>query len=187
VATKFQNFIASAQDRLIPNQTNPQLLKELVPALFGTVDLTAQATRIEWATATVTLTGSNKPQFDFPAVPADEIHVYRHIGVSNSAGAGNETWRLEVAYPGVTNRFQEGFTVNLTEPNLNILTIGPASSSNAQRMGRSLLLYPQGALRVGAGASGVATEVFTCNVLREVLGGPFSAQIVNDLITASEV
>jgi len=187
VATQFQKFIAAAQDRLVPNQINPQLIKEMFPALFGTIDFTAQATRIEWATATVTLSGSNKPQFDFPAAPIDEIHVYRHIGVSNSAGAGNETWRLSIAYPGVTNRFQEAFTVNTTEPNLNILTLGPASSSGAQRMGRPWLVYPQGALRVRAGASGVVTEVFTCNVIREVLGGPQSAQILNDLITASEV
>jgi len=187
VPPTLQDFLSQALNRTVPSPSNLSGFASLLDVMLPVLDLTAASRRIEWVTGTITLTGSNKPQFDFPPVPVDEIQIYRHIGVSNSAGAGNETWRVEVAYPGVANPFQEGFTINLTEPNLNILTIGPASSSNAQRMGRPLLVYPRGALRVRAGASGVATEVFTCNAIREIQAGPFSAEFQDGVIAASEV
>jgi len=186
VATKFQNFISVAQDRLIPNQTNPQLLKEMVPALFGTVDLTGQATRIEWATGSITLTGVTHPVFTFPAVPVDEIHVYMHIGVVSSVGGGAQSWDLLASYPGIADAFREVYSIDVGDENRNFFITGPSSNSRAQRNGRPYTVYPGGVLVVNRQNDGALNDVLTCNVLRQVLGGPHSAQIANNVITATE-
>jgi len=186
MAVDLKEFLAQSLKRVAPTQYAEPVITDVLQQLRFVLDLTPQAKKIEWLTSSHTLAGAAHPRFDFPVVPADEIHIYRHIGISNSAGAGNETWEISALYPAVALPMLERYTINTTEDNLNILTTGAGSSSASERNGRPWFVYPAGTLRVERSQNGAAADVMTVNVVREVIGGPLSAQIATGIV-ASEI
>jgi len=187
MAIDLKQFLSAAVKRVLPTQFNAPVIDDVSQELGFVVDLTPQAKRIEWATGSITLTGVFHPRFDFPEVPIDEVHVYHHIGVVNSVGAGAESWRISSIYPGIANGFLEDYSIDTGDENRNFFITGPASNSRAQRNGRPYIVYPSGILRVERPANGALNDVLTCNVLREVLGGPLSSHLVTGQIIGSEV
>ncbi len=185
MATQFQRFIGAAQNRLVPNQTNVQLLNSMLPELIPVVDLTAQAYRMEWAQQAHTMVAAVRPVFTLPEVPEDEIHFYHSIGYHAVTAGGTPGIVLSVAYPGITDDFQETYGTDAGNAE-NILTTSNASSSRAQRNGRPFIVYPRGILSVSQTVTAAIADVIRLQVIREVRGGPNSSNLVNGLITDTE-
>lgn len=185
MAVDLKQFISAAVSRVVPTQYAQPVIEDVSQEMLFTLDLSPQAKRIEWLTSSFTLTGVTHPRFDFPVVPIDETHVYRHIGVSDSA-AGVQGWDVSILYPAVGRRFLEAFQYNLGTNNGNLLSASATGSSLNSRGGRPLFVYPGGILRVERGADGALNDVIDVDVLREVIGGPLTAAITAGIV-ASEV
>jgi len=185
MAVDLKQFLSRAVALLVPTQYAAPVITDVLQDLRFTVDLSAQAKRIEWLTASFTLTGVNHPRFVFPAVPIDETHLYRHIGASDSA-AGVQGWQVSVLYPAIGRAFGETFQMNLGTNNENLLSASATGSNLNTRGGRPLVVYPNGILTVERGADGALNDVIDLDVLREVMGGPLSAQVTAGIV-ATEV
>jgi len=185
MAVDLKQFLSRAVALVVPTQYNRPVINDVAQDMAFVLDLTAQAKRIEWLTSSFTLTGVNHPRFVFPAVPLDETHVYRHIGASDSA-AGVQGWQVSVLYPAIGRAFGETFQMNLGTNNENLLSASATGSNLNVRGGRPLVVYPAGILTVERGADGALNDVIDLDVLREVVGGPLSAQIASGIV-ATEV
>ena len=185
MAVDLKQFLAAAVSRVVPTQYAQPVVEDVSQEMAFVLDLTPQAKKIEWLTASFTLTGVNHPRFVFPAVPDDETHVYRHIGASDSA-AGVQGWDVSVSYSPIGRAFLQTFQMNLGSNNQNLLSSSATGSSLNVTGGRPLIVYPRGILTVERGADGALNDVIDLDVLREVIGGPLTAQIAQGIV-ATEV
>jgi len=185
MAVPFQQFISQAQNRIIPNQFNQQLVTGMFDQLIPVIDLGKQTTRIEWAQGVHTMVAAVRPSFVFPVCPPDEIHVYRQVGFHNVTSGGLVGPVLSIAYPGLTDDFQEIYNVDTSTP-INLLASASGSTSRSQRAGLPIRVFPQGILTIGCLNNLAIADVVRVIVLREVLGGPADAKLVNGLIVDSE-
>lgn len=186
MALRFQEFLAQAQERLIPDATNTQAIKALLDTLVPIIDLTQQSKLIEWSDAAQTLVGANKPRFVLPAVPIDQIHHYHYIGIHETVAGGTVEWQVDVAYPGMTDPQSERFSVE-TKDMVNMLTIASGTAFFAERACCPLKVYPRGTLTMQRRANGTIGDLTRFQFLREVFGGPGRAERAVDVIVASEV
>jgi hypothetical protein len=76
--------------------------------------------------------------------------------------------------------------MNLGSNNQNLLSSSATGSSLNVTGGRPLIVYPRGILTVERGADGALNDVIDLDVLREVIGGPLTAQIAQGIV-ATEV
>jgi len=180
-----QQFLAKAPRITLPSQYNTPILTDVNQELVFTFDLSKQGSSLQRGEVTRALIAIATPKFTFPAVPTTEIHLYHFLGVTNATSPSVVVWKTEITYPQFAFPQIEAFQIN-TNRIANLLSIGSGSSSQAERNGRPLRVFPEGTLRLAQSGDGAAGDVFTFSFLREVIGGAASVELKSNIVVATE-
>ncbi len=185
MSVSFQRFLAGAQARVIPNQTNQQVIKTLLDTLVPVIDLTAQSVRVQRAEASHTMVAAVKPTFTFPAVPIDEMHIYHFLALHNATSGGTQTVVVNIQYPQFADVQQELYQVD-TGTMINLLAAASGSTSRSQRAGLPLRVFPEGILTVSTQGNQIIGDVIRIGLLRELAGGAALSEVITSEIADTE-
>lgn len=180
-----KEFISRAPRVTIPTQYNEPVLLDVSQELRFTYDLSKQSAVIQRGEASHTLVGAASPVFRFPAVPLDEIHVYHFLGVHNTVTPGTRIFQTLIQYPQFADEQEEQYQID-TGSMVNMLTSRTGSSSQAERSGRPLIVFPAGIFTICRNGNAVAGDVVRFSFLREVTAGAAVTQQVSNVVTTSE-
>lgn len=176
-----QRYLAIASERVIPSGRGLTVIKDILQEMRGVIDLTPQSTEIEWDDHFLTATVTSFPQFSIPATAFDEITVYHHLSVLSVPG-GTAPWFATVSYPGLgfPIRFLEAIISDTTTRDL--LRVDPAGDIRKTiALGAPLVVFPTGSLLIQRGTAILGAETSRCSYVRQVFGGPASAELQTDL------
>lgn len=180
-----QEFLAGAINKVAPSATGLTVINDILTDMRGVIDLTPQASVLEWQTSTITMSvSSSVPEWTMPAVAFDEITVYHHISVQRLDNpVSGSTWIVNIEYPtmepltAVRRAMNEGFDGDM-------LALGGSLGSTTFERSQPLLVYPQGILRVCRKDSVTIGDKARMQFVRCIIGGPARAQPVAVVTTA---
>jgi len=188
MAVPLQTFLATALGNIVPGAAQPQAGQTIHETIVPCLTLEDQASRIEWQTLCVVATIAAKAVFTFPAVPRDEIHFYRLLaGHLTVGGSFNIEWKATLEYPGFESQIAEVDAAVEEIPGLNILNRPTPNSPDRflQHATQPIRVYPRGVLRFCRVPAVAIGDRVCVTFLRQVYGGPASAESVVSGLTAS--
>jgi len=181
-----REYLVNALNRLAPDQRNRTVISDIMEELQGVVDLTSSAKQIEWDEVDITAATSGTPTFTIPAPTIQAVTCYRHIFLDGIIlPSVNQDWSIQVRYPG----FSQPYTVvrvDIKEAQAHDLLAmnNQGGVGSVQKFSQPLYVFPSGILTVVRGAEALTTAQYRCAYVREILGGPFSAQLEADMTGA---
>ncbi len=180
-----QQFLAGAIPRTIPSGRGASVLTDISQNLQAVFDLTRQASLVEWDAHTITAAVTSTPQFAVPQTAFNVTTVYHHIGVQRVLGIVDTVdWFASVSYPGLSVPIQV-IRVSVEEGDGMVDMIGMAFPGSGQRFvyrnAQPLVIWPGGSLIVQRSVTILGTDSVRMEYVREIIGGPNSAQLQTDL------
>jgi len=179
-----QQFLANASHRVIPDSRGGTVVNDIDTDLRAVIDLTPQSDQIEWDGHVITASVSGtQPQFSVPQTAIEAVTIYHHIAVQRDDNPdASAHWFISVAYPGIGAAIEVVNTF-IDERRMSDLLASKFSSAAGTlvRNARPLIVWPRGSLIIQRlGTIGVG-EAVRAQYVRQVKGGPATAEQVNDL------
>jgi len=177
-----QQFLARSDISKIPSSRGLTVINDILRDMRGIVDFSPQASEIEWDSHLLTAVVTATPQFSIPPTAFNETTHYHHIGIDRLDNPTTARWFVSVSYPGLANPIRVvDLSINEVN-NRDLLSLEvAAAATNVGRRGRPLIIWPQGSVIIQRVGDILGTERVRVEYVREVVGGPFSAEVQDDL------